>query len=253
MTSWEDISSWLATDKPIETAYASGDLLVYFPEVHKLFGIPQPEEHHPEIDCGIHIILVLEQAKKLSSDPGVWFAALCHDLGKGLTPIDNYPKHINHERLGKEPLEEIILKYQIPSDIAQLALKSCTEHLRAHKSLEMRPGNIIQWFMDNDWYNNHSEFEKFLIVSESDALGRKGKSLDLYVQRYFLKDFYEASKDMIDNIVDVDLKTREDILGCIIPPLKKIYGDSNNGLHRKEYISDKYRLCLNKLPENYCG
>ena len=145
-----------------------------FPEINRLFGVPQPEQHHPEIDTGVHTMMVLEQAAKLSSDTEVRFAALLHDLGKGTTPEEEWPKHIGHEQRGVPLVTELCNRYRVPNTYRELAELVTQYHLHYFCIGEMRPDTILKTLQNLDAFRRQERFEQFLIACESDSRGRLG-------------------------------------------------------------------------------
>ena len=243
MINWIEICDWLKKESVLQESYTSGELKIIFPEIYSLFGIPQPEEHHPEIDTGVHTIMVLDYSKKISNDPAVWFSAITHDLGKALTPANEWPKHIGHEERGLEPLQHIIDRYNIPDEVTKLAKISCKEHLKAHNSFDMRPGNIIQWFEQLDLFKNPSIFYNFLKVCESDACGRKGFENRQYLQSYLLKEVYELSKSyMTENITQ--FPSRDLALSAAISNVKHTFVKYSDSQTKKNYLLTKFNLIM---------
>lgn len=151
-----------------------GALAVVFPELDVLFGVPQPEKYHPEIDTGVHTLMVLDQACRLSDDTRVRFAALVHDLGKGLTPRDEWPSHVDHERLGVDQISRLCDRCRIPRKYRELAIIVSMHHLDCHRIKEMRPGTIIDKLESLDAFRRPDRFDQFLIACAADARGRKG-------------------------------------------------------------------------------
>jgi len=145
-----------------------------FPEIDRLFGIPQPVAHHPEVDTGIHTLLVLGQAARLSPDPRVRFAALTHDLGKGLTPPELWPRHRGHERLGLALLENICSRLKTPKDYKRLAEKVMRYHGHCHRALELRAATLVDLLQRLDALRKNHQLDQFLTACEADARGRPG-------------------------------------------------------------------------------
>jgi len=144
---WAEFHKALSTERPrkfIEVLYDCGALARILPEVHALFGIPQPEQHHPEIDTGIHTLMVLEQACILSSDPIVRFAALMHDLGKAKTPKDEWPRHIGHEQLGVAVIQGLCQRLRVPTKFRELACIVSEYHLKMHRLSELKNTTILK-------------------------------------------------------------------------------------------------------------
>ena len=174
---WQEMEKALSERTPmsfIETLRECGALKRILPELDCLWGVPQPEEHHPEIDTGIHTMMVLEQACKLSDDPQVRFAALVHDLGKGATPKDEWPRHINHEARGADIVKIVCQRLRIPNDYRDLAERTARFHLHYHRALELKPATVVKTLEQLDAFRKPERFEKFLLASEADARGRPG-------------------------------------------------------------------------------
>lgn len=164
-----------------------------FPEIDQLFGVPQPEVYHPEIDTGIHSLLTLQQAVRLSHDPLVRFAALTHDLGKGLTPRSKWPSHHGHEEAGIPLLDTLCDRYKIPNAYRNLAEKVMRYHGLCHKALELRPGTVIELFENLDAFRRRDMLEPFLLACEADAKGRPGFEERPYPQAEYLKNAHAAA------------------------------------------------------------
>ena len=174
---WQEMEKALSERTPmsfIETLRECGALKRILPELDCLWGVPQPKEHHPEIDTGIHTMMVLEQACKLSDDPQVRFAALVHDLGKGATPKDEWPRHINHEARGADIVKIVCQRLRIPNDYRDLAERTARFHLHYHRALELKPATVVKTLEQLDAFRKPERFEKFLLASEADARGRPG-------------------------------------------------------------------------------
>ncbi len=151
-----------------------GALAILFPEIERLFGVPQPEKHHPEIDTGLHTLMVLEQAARLSSDTRVRFAALVHDLGKGTTPKDQWPKHIAHEERGVPLVEDLCQRLRVPKSYRELAVAVTRYHLHYHRAAELKPATLLKLFNALDTFRRPERFELFILACEADSRGRTG-------------------------------------------------------------------------------
>jgi tRNA nucleotidyltransferase (CCA-adding enzyme) len=151
-----------------------GALARLFPELDRLYGVPQPEEHHPEIDTGVHTMLVLQQAARLSNDPKIRFAALVHDLGKGITPKAEWPKHVDHEEQGVPLVEEFCQRLRVPNDYRDLAILATRYHLHYHRAAEMTDTAFLETLMSLDAFRRPQRFEEFLLACEADSRGRPG-------------------------------------------------------------------------------
>ncbi len=193
---WKELESALQTDMPqifFTALIDCGALEKLFPEIHNLFGVPQPEKHHPEIDTGVHTLMVLEQAAKLSPDPVTRFAALMHDLGKGTTPQEEWPKHIEHEEKGVPLINQLCDRLRIPNDYRELAIHAARYHLHCHRALELRPDTILKLFKNVDAFRKPDRFEQFLLACEADARGRKSFEEKPYPQADLLRTAFTAA------------------------------------------------------------
>lgn len=151
-----------------------GALAKLFPEIEHLYGVPQPEQHHPEIDTGIHTMMVLEQAARLSPEPMVRFAALVHDLGKGTTPKDEWPKHIAHTERGVPLVEAMCERLRIPKVYRELAVAVTRYHLHYHRAAELKPSTLLKMLNATDAFRRPERFELFITACEADSRGRAG-------------------------------------------------------------------------------
>lgn len=149
-----------------------GALKVWFEELDALFGVPQPEKHHPEIDTGEHALLCLQAAQKLSDSTAVRWAALIHDLGKGRTPKSEWPRHFGHEKKGLSPVKQLCNRLKAPNDAKTLALLSSEFHTHVHRAFELRPDTLLKLFDQVDAWRRPERFEDFLLVCIADARGR---------------------------------------------------------------------------------
>lgn len=166
------------------------------PEIDRLFGVPQPKQHHPEIDTGIHTLLVLEQACHLTPDPQVRFAALVHDLGKGTTPQDILPRHIGHEERGVELAKEMCQRLRIPNAWRDLAIIVARHHGKAHRAFELRTGTLLKMLLAMDALRKPERFEQFLLACEADIKGRTGLEDLPYPQAEYLRAVHQAASNI---------------------------------------------------------
>lgn len=193
---WAELVKALQEASPsafFRTLAACGALERLFPEIHALFGVPQPPRYHPEIDTGEHTLLVLDQAALLSADPLVRFAALTHDLGKALTPPADWPSHHEHEILGLTPLKALCLRLKIPNDYQALAQKVMRHHGRCHRVLEMRPASVIDLLQALDAFRQPQWLMPFLLACQADSQGRAGLQHIPYPQAEYLRDAHRAA------------------------------------------------------------
>jgi tRNA nucleotidyltransferase (CCA-adding enzyme) len=180
-----------------------GAMAIIFPEIFNLFGVPQPPQHHPEIDTGIHAMMVLEQAALLSAKPEVRFAALVHDLGKALSPKNQLPHHYGHETKGLPVLEALCDRLRVPNMFRSLAKNVMQFHTHCHKAKELRPATLVDLLTSLGAFKKPSLFPEFLLACEADAKGRKGLEYRPYPQAEYLKIAAETAT-AIDNSVLTD-------------------------------------------------
>jgi tRNA nucleotidyltransferase (CCA-adding enzyme) len=187
---WAELVKALSEPQPgafFEVLRECGALARLFPEIDRLFGVPQPPQHHPEIDTGVHTLLVLAQAARLSPDPAVRFAALTHDLGKGLTPPEQWPRHHGHEQTGLSALDALCRRLKVPNAYRKLAERTLRYHGHCHRALELRPGSVVDLLQRLDAFHRGESLEDFLLACEADARGRPGFEQRPYPQADWLR------------------------------------------------------------------
>jgi len=177
----------------IEVLRECGALARIFPEIDRLFGVPQPSQHHPEVDTGQHVLLCLEQAVRLQADTPVRFATLVHDLGKGLTPPSEWPSHIDHEERGAELVEAFCQRLRVPRDYRDLAVLVARYHTHCHRVMELRPKTVLKTLQALDPFRKPQRFEQFLLACEIDARGRTGLEERPYPQTARFRAAYQAA------------------------------------------------------------
>ena len=193
---WQETLKALNSDHPtrfFEVLRNCGALARIFPELEALFGVPQPAHHHPEIDSGIHTLMVLQQAAQLSDKPEVRFAALLHDLGKATTPEQEWPKHHGHEGRSKRLVEQFCDRIKAPKAFRELALAVAQYHGHYHRAEEMRPETILKLFEGVDAFRRPDRFEDFLLAGEADQRGRTGYEEQTFTQGDTLRNAYQAA------------------------------------------------------------
>lgn len=163
-----------------------GALRYLMPEVDKLFGVPQTKKYHPEIDTGIHTMMVVDQSVKLTADSAGHFAALCHDLGKSATPNELLPKHHGHEERSIPLVKALSQRLKVPKSAQELALQVAKYHTLVHKVFELRSKTILNLLINVDAFRRQERFYLFLLVCKADSLGRLGFADSTYPQRDFL-------------------------------------------------------------------
>ncbi len=174
---WAELAKALLENTPSAFFYTlrhCGALARIFPELDALFGVPQPPQHHPEIDTGIHSLMCLEQAAILSPCPEVRFAALVHDLGKALSPKDTLPHHYGHETKGLPVLATMCNRLRVPNSYRQLATHVMQYHTHCHKAAELRAATLTDTLAAIGAFKANNTVDKFVLACEADAKGRTG-------------------------------------------------------------------------------
>ena len=165
-----------------------------FPELERLYGVPQPEKHHPEIDTGVHTMMVLDAAAKLTPDARVRFAALMHDLGKGATPKSEWPQHIGHEQRGVGLIREIAQRFRVPNDHRDLAVLAARHHGVGHRAEELRPETFLKTLEALDVFRRPERLEQFVLACEADFRGRTGHAERDYPQANIWRQAFHAAR-----------------------------------------------------------
>jgi tRNA nucleotidyltransferase (CCA-adding enzyme) len=193
---WQETLRALETDHPevfLETLRACGALAAIFPELDALFGVPQPERWHPEIDTGRHLLMCMRQAARLTDDPEIRFAVMTHDLGKGTTPKAILPAHHGHEHRGVALIEGMCDRLRTPVSFRELAVIVARYHGLCHRALELRPAILVKLIEETDGLRRPGRFEKFLVACQADLRGRLGREDDDYPQAGHLRKAREAA------------------------------------------------------------
>jgi len=196
---YKEIKLALTTKHPqifFEALRVTKALKALLPEIDALYNVPQKKEYHPEIDTGIHTMMVLEQAAKLSDDTEVRFAALVHDLGKAKTPKDKLPSHHGHEKSSVSLVKNICTRFKIDNNTKELAMLVAEYHGKMHRIYEMRPETILKFLHQLDAFRREERFEKFLLACEADSKGRKGFENIEYKNSKYLKDIFNIVKNI---------------------------------------------------------
>jgi tRNA nucleotidyltransferase (CCA-adding enzyme) len=183
---WREIDKALGEPRPalfIETLRACGALSHILPELERLWGVPQPPRWHPEIDTGVHTMLVLQMARRLSDDPAIVFAALTHDLGKGETPQIIWPSHRGHEERGVRLVEKVCQRLKVPNRYCKLASLVARYHGNVHRAWSLRTRTILCILEATDAFRRPQRLEAMLIACEADYRGRTGFAESTYPQR----------------------------------------------------------------------
>jgi tRNA nucleotidyltransferase (CCA-adding enzyme) len=195
--SWKEISRALLEPRPdvfIQVLRDCGALAVLLPEVDTLFGVPQPAAHHPEIDTGVHVLSVLRQCAEHQQPLTVRWACLLHDVGKGLTPEAEWPRHIAHEHTGLKLIRAINQRCKAPKDCQELALQVGEFHTHGHRALELKASTLLKLLQSFDVFRRPQRFEEFIAACEMDARGRLGLEQRDYPQADYLRGAMHAAR-----------------------------------------------------------
>jgi tRNA nucleotidyltransferase (CCA-adding enzyme) len=193
---------WQETEKALREPGASvffqvlrecGALKVVYPEINALWGVPQPEKWHPEIDTGVHTMMVLDQAALLSADTKVRFAALVHDLGKATTPHSEWPGHKGHEERSVALIETLCDRLKLPGEYRDLSVIVARYHGNVHRAFELRPNTILGILEKADAFRRAERFTQALVACEADSRGRLGLEKNPYPQRQYLQAARDAA------------------------------------------------------------
>ncbi|MBH2020457.1 MAG: multifunctional CCA addition/repair protein [Burkholderiales bacterium] len=194
---WQELARGLMEQQPsrmLEVLRACGALQHLLPEVARLWGVPQRAEYHPEIDTGIHLLMVLDMAAQLGAPLPVRFACLCHDLGKGTTPTDVLPRHIGHEERSARLLKGLCQRLRVPGDCREIADVVAREHGNIHRSAEFSPAAVVRLLERCDAFRKPQRFADILLACECDARGRLGFEQTPYPQRLRLLQLLTAAQ-----------------------------------------------------------
>ena len=193
---WQELAKGLMEARPsrmFDVLRQCGALQKIMPELDRLWGVPQPEVHHPEIDTGIHVMLVVDVAAHRGFDLPVRFAALTHDLGKGTTPAHVLPRHIGHEERSVGLVKSLCQRLRVPNDCRDLAVITARFHGKVHRAQEMRPDTLLDLLHDTDAIRQPDRFEQCLLACECDARGRTGFEDRPYPQADYLRGVLQAA------------------------------------------------------------
>ena len=194
---WQELARGLMEDKPSRMLLAlreCGALQRILPEVDALFGVPQPAQHHPEVDTGLHILLVVDCAAALNYPLTVRFAALTHDLGKAATPREQWPKHHGHEHKSVELVEKLCERLRVPGECRDVAVLAARYHGDVHRAEELRPATVLKLLAAADIYRKPARFEELLAACSCDYRGRSGLETRPYPQADLLRAAAAAAR-----------------------------------------------------------
>ncbi|UXY15994.1 multifunctional CCA addition/repair protein [Chitiniphilus purpureus] len=208
---WQELAKGLMEAQPsrmFAVLRECGALARIAPEIDALWGVPQRADYHPEVDTGVHVMLVLDYTARQGWPLPTRYAALCHDLGKALTPADVLPRHIGHEAAGVPLVEQLSQRLRVPAECRDLARLACREHLLVHRAQELKPGTVLELFQRCDALRKPERFEALLNACVADARGRTGFEAAAYPQAERLRQLLAAAR-----AVDAGVLAR----GCTAP------------------------------------
>jgi tRNA nucleotidyltransferase (CCA-adding enzyme) len=193
---WQELSKGLMEAQPsrmFDVLRSAGAMARLLPELNRLWGVPQRAEYHPEVDTGVHVMMVLDQAARLGAPLTVRWAALCHDLGKGTTPAEVLPRHIGHEERSEKLARAVCARLKVPGDCTELALLVAREHTHIHRATEFSPGALLRLMERCDAFRRPQRFAEALLACEADARGRLGLEDQPYPSRPLLTQAFAAA------------------------------------------------------------
>jgi tRNA nucleotidyltransferase (CCA-adding enzyme) len=215
---WHEIARGLMEEKPSTMFLAlreCGALARILPEVEALFGVPQPPEHHPEVDTGVHVMIVIDYAASRNYPVDVRFAALTHDLGKGETPKQFWPKHHGHEHRSVKLVEALSARLRVPGDCRDLAVLVARYHGDVHRATELRPATVLKLLAGVDVYRKPTRFEAFLAACACDFHGRSGYENRPYPEAEILRCAATAARAIDAGAIALAAASPERIPGDI--------------------------------------
>ncbi len=211
---WQETERALGEARPevfFEVLRDCGALAVIFPEVDKLFGVPQPPQWHPEIDTGLHVMLCLKRAAELNAPVTTRFAVLTHDLGKGTTPPEQWPRHVMHESRSLPVVDALCSRLKVPTAYRELAHMTAKQHTNVHRALQLRTDTLLRLLEDCDAFRRAERFSEMLLACQCDAQGRTGLETNPYPQH----DYLEAAR-AVASVVQLNETERAGLSGPAI-------------------------------------
>ena len=216
---WQEWHKSLSSSRPdvfLSVLRECGALAIVLPELDNLFGVPQPAQWHPEIDTGIHTLMVAHQAAILSASLSVRFAAQVHDLGKGLTPESEWPSHKMHCHTGLKLIKQLCKRVKVPNEFRNLALMVCEQHSNIHRAAELKPKTILKVLNKFDVWRKPERLPDILLCCQADHAGRKGLEHLPYPQAEIFTKAYQAAAAVDvqaiirDGFTGQDIRTEQD-------------------------------------------
>ncbi len=196
---WQEIARGLMEARPsrmLQVLRDCGALARLFPEIDRLFGVPQPPQHHPEIDTGVHVMRVVDWAAQQGLSLPVRFAALTHDLGKGVTPPELWPRHHGHEARSVDLVRSLCTRFRVPADCRDLAILVARDHGNVHRALELRAATVVELLERVDAFRRPGRFDAFLQACECDFRGRPGYETREFRPMPYLQQALAAAREV---------------------------------------------------------
>lgn len=196
---WQELARGLMERQPsrmFAVLRDCGALQRILPELDVLWGVPQPEQHHPEIDTGVHVMMVIDYAAAQHANLPIRCAALLHDLGKGVTPPEEWPRHHGHELQSQKLVEQVCKRLKVPNDSCDLARMTAREHGNVGRALEMRANTLVNLFERCDAFRKPQRFSDMLVAAECDSRGRAGFIDKPFPQRAYLEASLAAAQSI---------------------------------------------------------
>jgi tRNA nucleotidyltransferase (CCA-adding enzyme) len=196
---WQELARGLMAQQPSRlfgVLRDCGALARLLPEVDRLWGVPQRAEHHPEVDTGVHLMLVLDMAAMLAAPLSVRWACLVHDLGKGTTPREHWPRHHGHEQRSAKLARAVAERLRVPNECRELADVVAREHGNLHRSGELGAAALLRLFERCDAVRRPQRFAEVLLACECDARGRAGLAMQPYAPASRLPPLLQAALDI---------------------------------------------------------
>jgi tRNA nucleotidyltransferase (CCA-adding enzyme) len=209
---WQELARGLMEDKPsrmFEVLRGCGALARLLPEVERLWGVPQRADYHPEVDTGVHLMMVMDMSARLKATLPVRFACLTHDLGKGTTPAEILPKHIGHEERSARLLKKLCERLRVPTECRELADVVAREHGNIHRSEEFGAAALVRLLERCDAFRKPQRFDQVLLACECDARGRLGMEEQPYPQRPRLLAALEAAQSVVTHEIAAEAQERQ--------------------------------------------
>lgn len=197
---WQEIVKAMATPRPrlfFEALRECGVLKIILPEIEALYGMPQPIQHHPEIDTGLHCMLVLDQICDITTDPRTRFSALCHDLGKATTDFDILPSHFGHELRGADIVSTLCKRLNAPKDWFELSYMVAKYHTDCHQIITHKTTTVIRKFKEMGLFRKPQDLIPFVSCCLADSRGRTGLESKAYPQAEIFTQYFQAASDVI--------------------------------------------------------